>query len=199
MNTEIKIPNINQIQNLGFQSKPTKKIAQRQIELRSKLWPFVTNDHLWNRKTSDGFSSVPRAMPLIMTIMDDMSDGKRVSGAYLDLWTRAFDESFVTLSKPREMAFHAGFDGQRGERTWRERMKVLQKLRFIDLASGPSGTMSYAIIFNPYKVIKWHTRQDTPGLCKAKYAALMERALEIGASDLDDDSIDSIFSNGANE
>lgn len=167
-------------------SKPPKKIAQRQLALRARLWPDVTDEWLWNRKTSDGFSTVPRTMPLMMSIMDDMSKGKPVSSAYLDLWCRAFDESFVTLSKPREMAFHAGFDGQRGERTWRERLKILAELNFIGLKEGPSGPASYALIFNPYRVIRWHREQRTPGLVEAKFAALLERALEIGATDLDD-------------
>jgi hypothetical protein len=47
-------------------------------------------------------------MPLIMSILDDLSNGRPVSMPYLDLWTRAYDEEFVTLARPREMAFHAG-------------------------------------------------------------------------------------------
>ena len=118
-----------------------------------------------------------------MAIMDDLAD-KRVSSVYLELWTRTFDNSFVVLSKPREMAFHAGADGQRGERTWKERVKELARLNFIGIAPGPSGELSYAVIYNPFKVIKHHVEKGTLGLSRAKYTALLERTLEVGANDL---------------
>ncbi len=103
-------------------------------------------------------------MPLILSIMDDLANGQPVGMTYLELWGRAFDECFVTLSKPREMAFHAGFVGQRAERTWRGRMKIFADLGFIDLQPGPSGAMSYALILNPYLVIR---RTPRPGSIRA--------------------------------
>ena len=110
----------------------------------------------------------------------DMSKGQPVSSTYLELWCRTFDENFVVLSKPREMAFHAGFDGQRAERTWRGRLEILADLNFIGLKEGPSGPMSYALIWNPYKVIKDHHDKKAPGLRQDKYNALLERMSEIG-------------------
>ncbi len=165
--------------------KPRKKIAQRQLDLRNRLWPTHHDGHIWQRKQHNGFATIPRTMPLIMTIMDDLSDGKPVASTYIDLWCRAFDECFVTLSKPREMAFHAGFTGQRGERTWRERMRILHDLGFIDIKEGPSGPMSYALILNPYLVIRRLMLAQHPGVRTDKYNALMERAGEIGATDLE--------------
>lgn len=91
--------------------KPRKKIAQRQLEMRKRLWPDLTDGHLWDRKSHDGSTTLPRTMPLILSIMDDLANGQPVGMTYLELWSRAFDESFVTLSKPREIAFHAGHGG----------------------------------------------------------------------------------------
>jgi hypothetical protein len=159
--------------------KPRNAMAKRQLELRKSLWPEVTDDWLWSRHTHDGFTSLPKGMPLIMTIMDDMSKGQPVSSTYLELWCRTFDESFVTLSKPRDMAFHAGFDGQRAERTWRARLDILSKLHFIELKEGASGPASYALLYDPYKIIKWHVDNKTPGVRQDKYNALLERAAEI--------------------
>jgi hypothetical protein len=163
---------------------PRRKITKRQFDLRKRLWPEVADEWLWSRHTHDGFTSMPRCMPLIMSIMDDLAKGQPVSSTYLDLWCRAYDESFVTLSKPREMAFHAGFDGQRAERTWRGRLMILAELNFISLREGPSGPASYALVFNPYKVVLWHYEKKTPGLLAAKYHALLERASEIGDESL---------------
>jgi hypothetical protein len=165
--------------------KPRKKIAQRQLELRSRLWPTHTDGHIWQRQHHTGFATIPRTIPLILSMMDDLADGMPVSSTYLELWCRAFDECFVTLSKPREMAFHAGFTGQRGERTWRSRMKILAQLGFIDIKEGPSGPMSYALILNPYLVVRRLMQQKHAGIRADKYNALMERAGEIGATDLD--------------
>jgi hypothetical protein len=163
---------------------PRKKIARRQLELRERLWPGTPKEWLWTRQTHDGFTTLPKAMPLMMGIMDDLAKGQPVSSTYLELWCRTFDENFVTLSKPRELAFHSGFDGQRAERTWRARLNILAGLHFIGLKEGPSGPASYALIYNPYKVIQYHHEQKTPGLREDKYNALMERALEIGDESL---------------
>src|SRR5271156_1882865 len=89
--------------------KPRKKIAQRQLELRKTLWPDVTPEYLWTRQTHHGFTTLPRCMPLMMSIMDDLAKGQPVSMTYLELWCRTFDENFVVLSKPQNTAFHAGF------------------------------------------------------------------------------------------
>jgi hypothetical protein len=164
--------------------RPRRKIAKRQLDLRNRLWPDVPADWLWSRHTHDGFTTMPKGLPLIMGIMDDLAKGQPVSSTYIELWCRTFDENFVVLSKPREMAFHAGFDGQRAERTWRQRLQILDQLHFIALAEGPSGPASYALIYNPYKVIEWHHNEGTAGLRKDKYHALLERSAEIGDESL---------------
>ena len=165
-------------------SKPRKKIAKRQLELRDRLWPDIKADELWSRHEYNGFTTLPKAMPLMMSIMDDLAGGQPVSSTYLELWCRTFDESFVTLSKPREIAFHSGFTGQRAERAWRSRLKILSDLGFIKLESGSSGPYSYALIMNPYRVIKALYESKTTGVAKDKYNALIERMIEI-----DDDSL----------
>jgi hypothetical protein len=72
------------------------------------------------RAHSDGWLSIPRAMPLLLQIMDNLSKGKPVSSAYLDLWCRTYDDSLIVANKSREMAFFSGFTGERAERTMGE-------------------------------------------------------------------------------
>lgn len=162
------------------------RIKERMLDLRRKYWPELDAGMLWDRKARTGFITIPRAMPLIMGIMDDLSNGRPVSMPYFDLWCRSHDEAVVPLSKPRELAFHAGFTGQRAETTWAQRIRILRELGFIRTAPGVAGELSYAVILNPYLVIKEHHKKGTPGLVKAKYNALLERVGEIGADDLDD-------------
>src|SRR4051812_13776434 len=107
----------------------TRTILQRQLEARAKLWPDVTNQMLWDRQERDGFVAMPRLMPLMMSIMDDLSGtGFPVGRTYFELWSRLRDEMFLTLNRPEEMAFHAGFEGQRALRTWKDRISRLADL-----------------------------------------------------------------------
>jgi hypothetical protein len=160
------------------------EIIKKQLELRKHLWPNLQEDQLWHRKRSDGFITIPRLMPLILQIMDDMSKNKPVSSTYLELWCRSYDLSIVTLTKQNELAFHAGFKGQRALSTWKDRLKILHALGFIDIQPGPNGPMSYVLLWNTYQVIKkLHTKKQ-PGLSQDAYNALAARAIEIKARDL---------------
>jgi len=166
-------------------SKAAKVIVERQLAARKKLWPDVTNEMLWDRQKRFGFVVVPRLMPLIMHIMDGLSEkGFPVGQTYFELWSRLYDELFLTLNRPEEMAFHAGFSGQRALRTWKDRIRRLAELGFIELKPGPLGDLSYAIIFNPFHVIKRAYLQGK--VPEDRWRALMIRANEIGAADLDD-------------
>ena len=168
-------------------SRVRRKIVERQVELRKKLWPTVTDEDLWLRLKNDGFSTLPRSMPLIMSIMDGMNKGHRVSAVYLDLWCTVMDEMFVQLKGKEAMAFYAGFEGERALRTWRDRMRRLANDGFIGIKPGPFGEMSYAIIYNPYHVIRRHYDAGHPSITESRYTALMARAHEVGASDFDVD------------
>lgn len=168
-------------------SRPTK-VIKRIRELRQKLWPdLIPREDLWHRKRSDGFITIPRTMPLIMDIVDGLTKGGPAGTTYLELWARSYDEMYVSLSRSKELAFHSGFSGQRAERTWAEKIRRLDELGFISVKEGQAGPLSHALILNPYKVIKKLYLSGTSGIPNEKYNALIERALEIGAADLDDE------------
>ena len=124
-------------------------------------------------------------MPLMMSIMDDLSGkGYPVSRTYLELWVRLREERFLTLNRPEEMAFHAGFEGQRALRTWKDRVQRLADLGFIGLKPGPLGDLSYAVFYNPYHVVK---RAYLAGkVQERKWQALVVRANEVRSFDLDE-------------
>jgi hypothetical protein len=163
--------------------KRLSKIARQKLAMRSGLWPDIAEDDLWNRERSDGWTSVPRPMLLLMQVMDSFSKGKPVSATYLDLWLRTYDDSFVVANKHREMAFSAGFSGERAVRTWTTRMRTLEKLGFIDIKEGPNGPISYVLLLNPFRIVR--KLNEAGQISPALYNALMQRMIEIGASDLD--------------
>jgi hypothetical protein len=158
-------------------------MAKRQLALRDQLWPDVGH-YLWRRSVHNGHTTIPRTMPLVLKIMDEMTKGAPVSSTFLALWCSSLDNSFVSLSKPAELAAASGFGGQRGEHTWMGRIKKLQELRFIDIRAGKAGPMSHAIIWNPHFVIRWHQHNKTPGLTEESFASLLEWALDAGAKDM---------------
>lgn len=162
-------------------------MSQGRLTLRRQLWPTVLEQDLWHRKRNTGFGTVPRALPIINMIMDGMNKGYPVSSVYTDLWCRAPDEMFIQLQSHTGLAFSAGFEGERGQRSWRDRIRRLRDQEFIDVKPGQFGDLSYAIIFNPYYVIRRHHEAGHPAVTEARYNALMARAEEIGAEDFADD------------
>ena len=165
-------------------SKRTKaKIDRRTRQLRDNLWEDA-GSRIWEYEKSDGWLNVPRSMPVIMRILDSLTKGQPVSSTYFELWCRTYNNGFVTASRPREMAFFSGFDGERAQRTWLSRIRRLQELGFIDIKEGPSGPVSYILIENPYTPLR-KLRND--GMINDQlWNALMARMIEIGAEDLDE-------------
>ncbi|MGR9499420.1 hypothetical protein ACU8OJ_21930 [Rhizobium leguminosarum] len=161
-----------------------RDILKRQLDARSKLWPDLSDGMIW-KMDNDGWTAVPRLMPLMMGIMDDLSGkGFPVGPTYFEMWCRLREEAFLTLNRPEEMAFHAGFEGQRALRTWKDRVQRLANLGFIGLKAGPLGDLSYAVFYNPYHILK---RAFLKGLIQEKkWQALVIRANEVSAFDLDD-------------
>lgn len=182
---EFQTPARNFLYNTSMAEKTKSKIAEQKLQLRSKLWPAIQDSDLWLRKEKTGFTTIPRTLPLMAVIMDSLSVNKPVSSTYFDLWCRAYDECFVTLNRQTEMAFHSGFTGQRAVQTWSERIRKLNSLGFINVIEGPSGPLSYAIILNPYKVVKKLIAADPDAIRKDLLNALHERSIEIGADDFE--------------
>jgi|SRR5690606_7582062 len=169
----------NQIQT----KKRASKMSKRTLELRAQLWPELDESVLWDRTKAKGFTTIPRTMPLILNIMDDLAGkGTPISKAYLGLWCRVFDEGMLELKDYQELSSEAGFTGQRAIHTWKQRMSLLVKLGFIKAEPGQKGDYDYVLLINPYYVIREH--YDSGKIQKAKYIAFYSRAQAVGAVDL---------------
>lgn len=159
-------------------------IANRYLQIRQQLWPGAESS-LWDRNAHKGFASIPKTMPIILKIIDEMTKNNPASATYLSLWCSTWDNAYVTLSKSRDLAHASGFSGQRAEYVWGTRMKLLQELKFIDIKPGKSGPMGHAIIWNPHWVIRWHYENKTgTGMQESSYTALVEWGLEMGCKDI---------------
>ncbi len=161
-----------------------KKHIERILALKAKFWPEIHEKEYWNRHTNDGFITIPRTMPIILSIIDDLTKNHPAGSTYFELWGRAFDEMYVSLSNPDIHAHHAGFSGQRARRIWQQRMDSLVELGFIKTVVGSAGKHSHAVIIHPHLAIKRLKDSDHPGLTEAKYNSLFMRATEVGAPDI---------------
>lgn len=164
------------------QRKLGRGIADRRQRLRDNLWPELNEDDLWLRKHRVGFTTIPRTITLIGRILDQMSGkGAPVLGTYLTLWCWVFDEGFVEIRTPRELAYESGFAGPRAEATWRTRMRKLEELGIIAIKPGLAGDFQYILMYDPIKVI---TRLYETRAQDLAYQSLMNRLIHIGADDL---------------
>ena len=94
-----------------------------------------------------------------------------------------FDEGLVKVDQEAAAALEAGYSGERNVTTWREHLRVLRELGFIDFKQGPAGPCQYVLLWNPYRAAK--ALRDKNWLQEATYTALLQRAIEIGATDLE--------------
>ncbi len=162
----------------------SQRFAQRMKERRDDLWPDIPTDRIWNRIDSDGFTTIPRTLTLIGTVADLLAGkNKRVSAVYWGLWCRVVDTTgLVNIENEYELATEAGFSGERRIYTWRDRLKILIHLKFIEVQEGPKGPYQYVLIFNPYQVLYDHWKAKK--FQKQYWISFIERADEIGATDI---------------
>lgn len=158
--------------------------------MRNQLWPKISDGDLWLRAERDGFTTIPRTMPQFMELINDASKrvtaGKSVPAgkSYLVLWCRVFDEGMVKIDVEAAAAMEAGYVGERNVTTWREHLRVLKELGFIDYAAGQAGPCQFVLLLNPYHAAK--ALHEKGWVQNAAYNALFQRAQEIRATDLDE-------------
>lgn len=156
------------------------KMAERASQLKDLHFPDVHEDFLWHRSKNDGFTTLPRTMPLIMEVADTLG-GKHPAGqTLLTLWCRSPDHALVSIDNPAVYAAETGFTGQRAVDTWRRRMRLLVEQGFIRTKPGASGEFHYTLLINPYWVIEYR-QQTVKDIPASIYNRFLERAAEIGA------------------
>ena len=152
--------------------KGNEQDEKRRAE-RQRIWPNVENELLWFPKESGNFAQIPRITPFIMQAIDQIVKKKtdksmQASKTYLALLCNLWNQSYIKIDRPNEMARASGFSTQRAIKTWNSHMRTLRDLGFIDTREGASSEFTYILIYHPYKVIEekyseiiqpwlWHT------------------------------------------
>lgn len=155
------------------------KMAERAQQQMALHFPGTPSVFIWHRKTNDGFTTVPRTMPIIMHAIDAQSKGNPAGHTLFCLWARAPDTPFVTIENPATFAAEAGFQGERAVDTWRKRMKRLRELWMIQTKPGPSGEFHYVLLLNPNTSVEFMNSQGW--VQNGLYARFIDRLIEVGA------------------
>jgi hypothetical protein len=164
----------------GVQAKKKRmNMAERAQQQMDIHFPDVPSAWVWRRRTNDGYTTLPRTLPLAMQAIDAQSKGQPGGHTLFCLWARSPDHPLITIEHPATFASEAGFDGERAVDTWRRRMKKLRDLYFIQTKKGPSGEFHYVLLLNPNSAME---RMRTVGLMQdGLYARFLDRVIEVGA------------------
>lgn len=184
---KVDAPNVKQAQDKSNKAKQTA------IDIRKVHWPDANEEDLWvlsKEKKRNGFAQVPRTLSMVANIANDLAKRKQeksvpVGKTYFVLWLHQFGEGLVRIHSEAQIAYEAGYGGQRNVSTFRQHMEILKDLGFIDFRKGVKGPMHYVLIWNPYTVIKrLHSQVDEFGeklVSNEQYAAFVERTNDIGS------------------
>lgn len=150
--------------------------AQQQMDLH---FPDVDPRILWRRKSNDGYTTVPRTLPIVMQAIDMACNGQPAGHVLFSLWARSPDNPLVVIENPTTFAAEAGYQGERKVDTWRRRMKSLRELGMILTKPGPSGEFHYVLLLNPNTAVEW--MKSAGKVQDEVYGRFIDRLAEVGA------------------
>lgn len=121
----IEAPNVKQAQ------KKSERAKQTNIDLRKVHWADVKDEDIWllsNEHKRFGFAQVPRTLSLVINIINDIAKkkyGKAVPAGktYFALWLHHYGEGLVRIASEEQIAYEAGYGGQRNVSTFRHHME----------------------------------------------------------------------------
>jgi hypothetical protein len=128
----------------------------RRAQQREMLYPG-SSFYIWPQMKESGWAQIPRNIGLVLAIADHVrgKDGMDVGRTYLDLLANNMGEGVVEVNNEQDFALRAGFSGgDRGVRSWVERLDVLTELGFIKVHRGPTKRIDLIILVHPRKVVK---------------------------------------------
>lgn len=167
----------------GTKRSRTNELLRKRMELRDQLWPDAPVV-VWDRsdRKEKGFTTVPRTLPLIGTLIRHLTDRLDASRAYFDLWGRSWDGGLVEITDEEEVAASCGYaTAGRNVRTWRERMVVLERLGFIRIKPMGTRKYGYVLLIHPHDVVERLRHEDNARVPDWWWSLFLKRMNEIRA------------------
>lgn len=122
--------------------------AECREKLRNEFWP---SEDAWTGENEKGWFRAPRTLPLVLGLLGEktLSGNQDPTKVYVELLARHIDGGVIEMGHEGDHAFAAGYDGPRAIRTWRERMRVLEKLGFIRTKRAGNQDFKYVLLVHP--------------------------------------------------
>jgi len=130
--------------------------GDRREKLRKMFWP---DQDAWTGENEKGWFRALRTLPLVLGLMGEknLSGSQDPTRVYVELLARHIDGGVIEMGHEADHAFAAGYVGSRGVRTWRERMRTLEKLGFIRTRRVGNQDFKYVLLVHPTTAI-WRLR-----------------------------------------
>jgi hypothetical protein len=163
----------------------SKKPDQRREQIREQRWPEA-GDRIWKGTQEKGWWPAPRVLPLLLHLTKDKKivGNKDCSRVYLELLSRDFGQGLVEIRDEDEHAFCAGYTGNRARRSWQERMRLLAKNGFIEIAAKGNRAIGYVLIVHPARVAT--KLRGERKVTEQWWEMLQQQLIDSGAGALDD-------------
>jgi hypothetical protein len=128
--------------------------SERREKLRKEFW---LDEDAWTGENEKGWFRAPRTLPLLLALLGEksLSGSQDPTKVYVELLARHIDGGVIEMGHEGDHAFAAGYDGTRGIRTWRERMRTLEKLGFIKARRVGNQDFKYVLLVHPTVAIQW--------------------------------------------
>jgi hypothetical protein len=122
-------------------------------EIRERIWP---DQDAWTGEQELGFFQAPRTLPLILLLlsMKAVSGKRNPSRVYLELWARHMGGGVIEMKHEGEHAYAAGYTSNRGMRTWRDNMALLEATGFIKTKKAGNQQYKYVFLVHPTAVVE---------------------------------------------
>lgn len=155
--------------------KPHVSDRRRGLE-RTAVFGDLASTRIWY-KVEKGFCTIPRTLPLLCTLIRELTTGADAARVYLDFWGRQHDDGFVEIVDEGDMASACGYQGaHRGVRYWRTGVKELERLGFIEVKPRGARTYGYVLLLHHDDVVK-KLLMGKPNRVPAWWTELYDRRL----------------------
>lgn len=127
--------------------------ADKRIKTRDKVFPNASAEVF--QTGGGGFAPVPRAVPMVATLINLIGGKENAGPLYQVLWAYDWGQGIIEVKSPRALLFQAGYTGTSGraDRTWHERVAILERLGFVRTAASGIEKYGYILLVDPYLAV----------------------------------------------
>ena len=158
--------------------KPRNRARTRRLKQRDALWPKAEGEVF--QPSNGGWCQVPRTVPMIASLIDDLGGKEKPGRLYITLWSYDFGEGYLEVPDPARVALEAGYKTNRAERTFVERMRALRELGFIRSEALGAREFGHVLLVDPHRAVLELWAKDPTRISDEWWSAFQARCSAIG-------------------